>query len=91
LNDNELNLLKLIIKEDSNLKIDEILSATNVSNKFRKKTKVSYATFNRTLEKLEFLRLIDTKLTGKGVRGNSRQILVRFNPDDLKNTDVNLF
>ena len=46
--------------------------------------------FNRTLEKLEFLRLIDTKLTGKGIRGNSRQIFLRFDPDDLKSTDVNL-
>ena len=82
--------LKLIIKEEKYLKKDDILTATIVSTKFRKQTKVSYATFNRTLEKLEFLRLIDTKLTGKGIRGNSRQIFLRFDPDDLKSTDVNL-
>ncbi|MBX7076100.1 MAG: ORC1-type DNA replication protein [Methanobacteriaceae archaeon] len=90
LTDNELTLLKLIIKEEKYLKKDDILTATIVSTKFRKQTKVSYATFNRTLEKLEFLRLIDTKLTGKGIRGNSRQIFLRFDPDDLKSTDVNL-
>ena len=48
------------------------------------KENVSYATFNRTLEKLEFLRLVDTKFTGKGSRGNSREIILRFNPCDFK-------
>ena len=38
--------------------------------------------FNRALDKLEFVRLIDTKYTGKGVKGNSREIILRFNPDD---------
>ena len=49
---------------------------------FKEKTGASYASFNRALDKLEFVRLIDTKFTGKGVKGNSREIILRFNPDD---------
>lgn len=62
----------------------ELIPAGELADLFRAKTKVSYATFNRTLEKLEFLRLIDTKFTGKGTRGNSRQIILRFDPSDIK-------
>ena len=56
----------------------------DVINDIKEKENVSYATFNRTLEKLEFLRLVDTKFTGKGSRGNSREIILRFNPCDFK-------
>ena len=51
---------------------------------FKEKTNSSYASFNRTLDKLEVVRLIDTKYTGKGVRGNSREIILRFNPEDYE-------
>jgi cell division control protein 6 len=77
LNDIEKSLLKLIAEKD------DIYNAGDLSEAFLEKEDVSYATFNRTLEKLEFLRLIDTKLTGKGVRGNSRQIILRFDPEDV--------
>ncbi|KZX15048.1 cell division control protein 6 [Methanobrevibacter cuticularis] len=77
LNDTEIALLKIIA---SNKKI---LNAGELSELFLEDEEVSYATFNRTLEKLEFLRLIDTKFTGKGVRGNSRQIILRFDPEDV--------
>ena len=30
------------------------------------------------------VRLIDTKYTGSGARGNSREIILRFNPDDYQ-------
>ena len=50
--------------------------------KYKEETGSSYASFNRTLDKLEFVRLVDTKFTGKGVRGKSREIILRFNPDD---------
>ncbi len=79
LNDIEKSLLNII--SDS----ENILNAGELSEIFLKKNDVSYATFNRTLEKLEFLRLIDTKFTGKGVRGNSRQIILRFDPEDVNN------
>ena len=76
--DTEKALLKII--SDS----DKIFTAGELSELFKEKENVSYATFNRTLEKLEFLRLVDTKFTGKGSRGNSREIILRFNPCDFK-------
>ncbi len=77
LSDTEKALLKVIMESK------EVLTAGSLAELFKEKENVSYATFNRTLEKLEFLRLIDTKYTGKGVRGNSREIILRFNPDEV--------
>ena len=76
LNDLEKTLLKLISDNEG-------YTAGELSELFKIKTSSSYASFNRALDKLEFVRLIDTKYTGKGVRGNSREIVLRFNPDDF--------
>jgi cell division control protein 6 len=76
LNDLEKSLLKLIADYDG------VYTAGELSKVFKEKTGSGYSSFNRTLDKLEFVRLIDTKFTGKGVRGNSREIILRFNPDD---------
>ncbi len=78
LNDIERTLLKAVVESK------EVLTAGELSKQFKEEANVSYATFNRTLEKLEFLRLVDTKFTGKGVRGNSREIILRFAPEDIK-------
>ena len=77
LTDNERSLLKLIIKSKENILAGELGEA------FKEKENISYSAYNRTLDKLEFLRLIDTKYTGSGVRGNSREVILRFNPDDF--------
>jgi cell division control protein 6 len=45
---------------------------------------LSYASFDRALKKLEFMRIIDTKFTGKGKRGNTRLIMLRFNHEDVE-------
>jgi len=76
LSDVEKDLLKLIVE------FDDVCKAGELFDKFKEKTGTSKGSFNRALEKLEFVRLIDTKFTGKGVRGNSREIILRFNPDD---------
>ena len=76
LTDLEKSLLRIIADYDG------IYTAGELSEVFKEKTDSSYSSFNRTLEKLEFVRLIDTKFTGKGVRGNSREIILRFNPDE---------
>lgn len=76
LNDMEKDLLKVISGWEG------VCKAGELAEMYREKTNSSYASFNRTLDKLEFVRLIDTKFTGKGVRGNSREILLRFNPDE---------
>ena len=76
LNDNERTILRMISDYEG------IYTAGELSELFKQKTGSSYASFNRALDKLEFVRLIDTKFTGKGVRGKSREIILRFNPDD---------
>ena len=76
LNDNEKALLKIIADYDG------VYTAGELSKIFKEKTGSSYASYDRTLDKLEFVRLIDTKFTGKGVKGNSREIILRFNPED---------
>ena len=76
LNETEKTILKMVSDYEG------IYTAGELSEKFKQETGSSYASFNRALEKLEFVRLIDTKYTGKGVRGKSREIILRFNPDD---------
>lgn len=78
LNDVERGLLKMIADSD------DVCRAGELAEMYKQKTDSSYASFNRTLEKLEFVRLIDTKYTGKGVRGKSREIILRFNPEDYQ-------
>ena len=82
LNDVERALLRVLVDSD------EVQTAGDLSKQFKEEAGVSYATFNRTLEKLEFLRLVDTKYTGKGVRGNSREIILRFSPEDIKRCNL---
>lgn len=45
---------------------------------FKQKTGLSYTKFYRMLEKLESLRIIDTKFTGEGKKGRSRIIFLRI-------------
>ena len=73
----ENSLLKLIIESKPNI------TAGELGELFREKEKVSYSSYARTLDKLEFLRLIDTKYTVSGSRGNSREVILRFDPDDF--------
>ena len=77
LSDSEENLLKMIANWE-----DDVCPSGELAEKFQDENDCSFASFNRALNKLEFVRLIDTKYTGKGVRGNSREIILRFNPDD---------
>ena len=76
LNDEEKSVLKAIADYDG------VYAAGELSEIFKEKTGSSYTSFYRILDKLEFVRLIDTKFTGKGVKGKSREIILRFNPDD---------
>lgn len=78
LSDIERDLLKMIASWE------DVCKAKDLSDKYKEETGSSYASFNRTLDKLEFVRLVDTKFTGKGVRGNAREIILRFNPDDYE-------
>ena len=76
LNDSERYILGMVADNEG------MYNAGELSKIFKEFTGSSYASFNRALDKLEFVRLIDTKYTGKGVKGNAREIILRFNPDD---------
>ena len=76
LNDTEMTILKLISDKEG------LYTAGELSKICKEKYGLTYASFNRAIDKLEFVRLIDTNYTGKGVRGNGREIILRFNPDD---------
>lgn len=78
LSEQEKMLLKVIAESE-----DDDLVAGDIYNSFKIRTSTSYASFDRTLNKLEFLRLIDTKFTGKGMKGNSRMVILRFNPKEI--------
>ncbi len=76
LTDTEKEVLKFISENEGRHTIGEMAEI------YKEKTGSSYSSFNRMVDKLEFVRLIDTKFTGKGAVGNSREIILRFNPDD---------
>ncbi len=78
LSDDERVLLDIIRQSDNDL------TAGDLYNAFNKKINSSYASFNRILNKLEFLRLVDTNFTGKGVKGNSRIVILRFDPEEIQ-------
>jgi cell division control protein 6 len=51
---------------------------------FHKKSGLGYTRFYETLEKLSALKLIDTNFTGKGTRGRSRIITLRYSANEIK-------
>lgn len=71
-------LLKLVIDSE-----EDNLIAGNLYKRLNALKPLSYASFDRLLNKLEFLRLIDIKFTGEGRKGNSRVIILRFDPHEI--------
>ncbi len=78
LSENEKILLELVTNSDN-----ENLIAGDLYKKLNDLKPLSYASFDRLLNKLEFLRLVDVKFTGKGRKGNSRVIILRFDPQEI--------
>jgi len=74
----ELELMKMISKVDK-------MQSGELFKIFEKNRKESYTKFYRSLDKLEALRLIDTKFKGKGRKGRTREIIARFMMDEIKN------
>lgn len=60
---------------------DKNITSGKLYEKYNRKNKISYATYNRIINKLEFLRLIDTTYTGLGQKGNSRYVALRFDKE----------
>ncbi|MBP1946667.1 ORC1-type DNA replication protein [Methanobacterium petrolearium] len=74
----ERELLRVLVQRG-----DDNPTAGDLYNTLKEYRSLSYASFDRVLKKLEFMRIIDTKFTGKGKRGNSRLILLRFDSKEL--------
>ena len=72
----ELELMKMISKVDK-------MQSGELFKIFEKNRKESYTKFYRSLDKLEALRLIDTKFKGKGMKGRTREIIARFMMDEI--------
>ena len=53
--------------------------------KFHKKTALGYTRFYELLNKLGSNKLIDADFTGKGARGRSRIVTLKFQPEEVKN------
>lgn len=79
LSDDEKELLNVIIQSNN-----DNPTAGDLYNVLNENRSLSYASFDRALKKLEFMRIIDTKFTGKGTRGNTRLIMLRFDPKEVQ-------
>ncbi|MFQ5975383.1 MAG: AAA family ATPase, partial [Candidatus Hydrothermarchaeales archaeon] len=87
LNDDEKDLIKTITDYQG-----EKISSGDLYNRHTKNAKISYTHFYRILDKLEAVKLLDTKFTGEGERGRTRLITLRYPREDIKELiDKNLF
>ncbi|MDD6286462.1 ORC1-type DNA replication protein [Candidatus Methanosphaera massiliense] len=76
-------------KEQDLLRFITRITTKNITSgelfkEYNREKKISYATYNRLINKLEFLRLIDTTYTGAGQKGNSRYINLRFDGKEIR-------
>ncbi|MFH1774443.1 MAG: ORC1-type DNA replication protein [Methanobacteriota archaeon] len=78
LNPEEIELVELLAGS-------ERIDSGRLYEAFKKKTKQSYTKFYRILDKLESVRLVDTKFTGKGKKGRTRSILPRYEKAEILN------
>lgn len=78
LSDKEKHLLLFIAR------LNQSSTSGDLHKAYNRENKISYPTFNRLINKLEFLRLIDTTYTGSGSKGNSRIITLRFDANEIK-------
>ena len=79
LSEKEQHLLKFITRLNENT-----ITTGDLFKKYNREKKISYATFNRLINKLEFLRIIDTTYTGTGKKGNSRYVTLRFDKNEIQ-------
>ncbi|GFO96865.1 cell division control protein 6 [groundwater metagenome] len=77
LKDDEKALLGLIVDSPKT-------SSGELYEKFYSRTKLGYTRFYELLNKLGSVRLIDADFTGKGSRGRSRVVTLRYQADEIK-------
>jgi cell division control protein 6 len=76
LSEEELKLMKMIAEAGR-------MNSGELYEVYKGKTKQSYTKFYRSLDKLEAIRLVDTKFTGKGRKGRTREIIARYLRDEV--------
>lgn len=79
LSEKEVKLLNFITRINN-----KNITSGELYKEYHRENKISYASYNRLINKLEFLRLIDTTYTGNGKKGNSRYITLRFNNKEIR-------
>lgn len=79
LSDKEKTLLRFITRMDK-----KNITSGQLYEEYNRENKIGYATYNRQINKLEFLRLIDTTYTGSGKKGNSRYVNLRFDSKQIQ-------
>jgi cell division control protein 6 len=62
---------------------NEEIASGKLYQDYKSRTGQSYTKFYRALDKLESLRLIDTRFKGKGRKGRTRDILSRYCSDEI--------
>ena len=75
----ERDLLRLIAEEADKVKAGELYK------KFNEETHLGYTRFYDIVSKLDSIRLINTDFTGRGTRGRTREIQLRYEPEDVLN------
>jgi cell division control protein 6 len=75
---NEENILLQLITDSSDI------TAGDLYKGFSSKTGLGYTRYYETLGKLSALKLIEANFTGKGTRGRSRIISLRYAPEEIK-------
>ena len=77
LREEERDLLKLIAEQEAKIK------AGDLYKKFNEETHLGYTRFYDIVTKLDSIRLINTDFTGKGTRGRTREIQLRYESEDV--------
>lgn len=77
LREEERELLQLIAAQE------EKIRAGDLYKKFSDETHLGYTRFYDIVSKLDSIRLINTDFTGKGARGRTREIQLRYDRDDV--------
>lgn len=77
------------LKEDEKLLLSLIannqqLSSGELYEKFHSQSALGYTRFYEMLNKLASVKLIDADFTGKGARGRSRVVTLRYQPEEVK-------
>ncbi len=77
------------LKEDEKILLGLVAGSSPVNSgelyeKFHSRTDLGYTRFYELLKKLDAVSLIDVDFTGKGLRGRSRVVTLRYKADEIK-------